>query len=165
MSSNSTYTSKNYKPTFNRGDNTCHQCGETGHWAKNCRYSQLQQQQRRPFKPRHKELSEYEKDLHKHLPYLLNNLGSHQFTNSTKASHICKGFFNFDVELYSDLFIQIEELAYNNYEYWHTSDKDNLLLDISELEMSLGPEPELNEFTSLDGINLIAQLICINSRY
>jgi hypothetical protein len=136
----------------NRNIRWCDACGGAGHIARQClAYNSV--------KPIAKQQPpKYYDNIHSHLPYKNMNKPA----KSTKASIIISQFLKVDTNGCDALMVQIEEVAYNNYNQMvGYINKDNCISELNNLKTMLNYKME--QFIACDGVSIVSNLIIANS--
>ena len=132
----------------------CDACGVSGHIAKNCTSY---------YKPavvvaQVKQSPKYYENKHNHLPYK----NMEKAAKSTNASVIIGQFLKVETNGCDSLMVQIEEVAYSNYNQMACYiDKNECVRELNNLKTMLNYKME--QFIACDGVSIIANLIIANS--
>ena len=132
----------------------CDACGMSGHIAKYCSSTNksVAVVPVKTFPPK------YYANKHNHLPYK----NMEKAVKSTNASVIIGQFLNVETNGCDSLMVQIEEVAYSNYNQMACYiDKNECVRELNNLKTMLNYKME--QFIAFDGVSIVSNLIIANS--
>lgn len=137
----------------NSNAKSCYLCNGN-HFAKFCKLNSQQPQITTNIEPK----LNYETSNHNHLTYKK----TYNYKTSNNAAFIMTEFFKIYTANHTKILIEIEELAYSNYNSWiGLLSKDNCLKEMNKLNKLVNED--INKFIANNGISIIAKFIVSNS--